>query len=115
MAILSKLVLATAGTLPHDTSQIKKWIEVNGGTYTSTATKHTTHLIASKEAYKKPHPAVQRASDLGIRIVSFDWFDDSLQARRKLSEKKYTWESLRKEKRKRKEVKRLGELSDGKK
>ncbi|KAH9866255.1 hypothetical protein J1614_008821 [Plenodomus biglobosus] len=115
MPALSKLVVATAGTLPHDTSRIKKWIEANGGTYTTTPNKHTTHLVASKDAYKKPHPAVQRASELGIWIVSFDWLDDSLQAGRKLSAKKYTWDALRKEKRKRKQVKRVGEVMDGKK
>ncbi|KAI8943230.1 hypothetical protein NX059_001252 [Plenodomus lindquistii] len=113
MAPLSKLTIATAGTLPHSPSDIKKWIEANGGTYTPTPTRHTTHLLASKEAYKKPHPAVQRASDLGIWIVSFDWFDDSLQARRKLSEKKYTWDAIRREKAKRRMVKKVGEKSDG--
>ncbi|CAN9206519.1 unnamed protein product [Alternaria alternata] len=115
MGILDKLTIALVGTLPHDAKQMRSWIERNGGKYSAKITKSVTHLIASKEAYKQPADAVQQATDLGIHVVSYDWFDDSLQGRRKLSAKKYTWTVLTKERRKKKELKRLGTLSDGSK
>ena len=115
MGILDKLTIALVGTLPHDAKQMRSWIERNGGKYSAKITKSVTHLIASKEAYKQPADAVQQATDLGIHIVSYDWFDDSLQGRRKLSAKKYTWAVLTKERRQKKELKRLGTLADGSK
>ena len=115
MGILDKLTIALVGTLPHDAKQMRSWIERNGGKYSAKITKSVTHLIASKEAYKQPTDAVQQATDLGIHIVSYDWFDDSLQGRRKLSAKKYTWAVLTKERRQKKELKRLGTLADGSK
>lgn len=115
MGILSKLVIATVGTLPHDPARIKQWIEANGGLYSKGVRKGVTHLIASEEAYRTPSASVQQATDLGIWVVSFDWFDDSLQTRRKLGEKKYTWKALRKDSEKRKKLKRLGARADGKK
>ncbi|KAJ4376217.1 hypothetical protein N0V83_001500 [Neocucurbitaria cava] len=119
MGTLSKLTIAIAGTLPKEPSQIKKWVEANGGKWSPTITKKVTHLIASKEAWKNAGKnatgVVHQASDMGIWIVSYDWFEDSLQSKRKFSEKKYTFEQLKKEGHKRKQLKRLGAVVDGKK
>ncbi|KAI4952597.1 hypothetical protein J4E91_003069 [Alternaria rosae] len=115
MGVLDKLTIAVVGTHPHDAKQIKVWIERNGGKFSAKINKSVTHLIASKEAYKKPADAVQQATDLNIHVVSYDWFDDSLQARKKLGIRKYTWEVLMKERRKKKELKRLGTQTDGSK
>jgi len=115
MGVLDKLTIAVVGTHPHDAKQIKAWIERNGGKYSAKINKSVTHLIASKEAYKKPADAVQQATDLNIHVVSYDWFDDSLQAKKKLGTRKYTWEVLMKERRKKKELKRIGTLADGSK
>jgi hypothetical protein len=115
MGVLDKLTVAVVGNHPHDAKQIKAWIERNGGKYSAKVNKSVTHLIASKEAYNQPADAVQQATDLDIHIVSYDWFDDSLQAKRRLSTKKYTWAVLMKERRKGKQLKRLGTLSDGSK
>ncbi|KAI4608151.1 hypothetical protein J4E83_009334 [Alternaria metachromatica] len=115
MGVLDKLTIAVVGTHPHDAKQIKAWIERNGGKYSAKISKSVTHLIASKEAYKKPADAVQQATDLNIHVVSYDWFDDSLQAKKKLGTRKYTWEVLMKERRKKKELKRIGTLADGSK
>lgn len=115
MGVLDKLTIAVVGTHPHDAKQIKVWIERNGGKFSAKINKSVTHLIASKEAYKKPADAVQQATDLNIHVVSYDWFDDSLQARKKLGTRKYTWEVLIKERRKKKELKRLGTQTDGSK
>lgn len=50
---------------------------------------------------------------MGIWVVSYDWLEDSLMSKRKLAERKYTWEVIRKERRKRKEYKKLGVRADG--
>ena len=115
MGILSRLTIAIIGTLPYEPFQIKKWVEANGGKWSPTVKRGVTHLISSKEEWKKASGAIHQASDLGTWIVSYDWFEDSLQGKRKLSEKKYTWEFLRKDRRKRKELKRMGAIVDGKK
>ncbi|KAG9194208.1 hypothetical protein G6011_04243 [Alternaria panax] len=115
MGVLDKLTIAVVGTHPHDAKQMRTWIERNGGRYSAKITKSVTHLIASKEAYEQLAHAVQQATDLGIYVVSYDWFDDSLQGKKKLSAKKYTWEVLVKERRKKKQLKRLGTPADGSK
>lgn len=115
MAILSKLVIAITGSLPHESSQIKRWVELNGGKWSTGVKKGVTHLIASKDAYQKPTDVVQQAHAKGTCIVSYDWLEDSLQRGRKLSEKNYKWEFLMKQRRKQKELKRLGAMADRKK
>ncbi|KAF7573432.1 BRCT multi-domain protein [Pyrenophora tritici-repentis] len=115
MGVLDNLTIAVTGTHPHDAKQIRSWIDKNNGRYSVVVNKNVTHLIASKEAYKARNDAVRQATDLGIDVVSYDWFDDSLQARRKLSTRRYKWEVLTKERRTRKELKRLGKAADGKK
>lgn len=113
MGILSHLTISATGTLAHDPTQLKKWTEANGGKWVPRVQKGVTHLIASKDAWKKRVDAVQQAIDVGACVVSYDWLEDSLQRKRKLAEKKYTWEHLRQEGRKRKELKRMGKILDG--
>jgi hypothetical protein len=115
MGVLSKLVIAVTGTLPADTAAIKKWVEANGGKWSARVDKRVTHLIASKEAWKKVTDPVQQASDLRIHIVSYDWLEDSLQGKRKLSEKKYTWEAIREDRKRKRQLKKFGTVADGKK
>lgn len=115
MGALTNLVIAVTGTLPADTSQLKKWIEANGGRYSPHVHKGITHLITGKDAWKNATDPVQAATKAGAFIVSYDWLEDSLQKRRKLAERKYTWEYLWQERKKRKQMKRLGTLADTKK
>ncbi|KAF2126904.1 hypothetical protein P153DRAFT_345610 [Dothidotthia symphoricarpi CBS 119687] len=115
MGILSRLTITAIGTLAQDPTQLKKWTEANGGKWVPRMQKGVTHLIASKDAWKKRVDAVQQAADVGAWVVSYDWLEDSLQKRRKLAEKKYTWEFSRKEGKKRKELKRMGGILDAKK
>jgi hypothetical protein len=115
MGILSKLVVAATGTLPADTASIKKWVEANGGKWSARVDKRVTHLVASKEAWKKVTDPVLQASELGIHIVSYDWLEDSLQGKRKLAEKKYTWDSIKKDRKRTRELKKLGAMVDSKK
>ncbi|KAL6711485.1 hypothetical protein ACN47E_004419 [Coniothyrium glycines] len=112
MAVLSKIVLSAVGSLPSDNHQIKRWVEANGGTWSTSVKQGVTHLLSSEAAYKN-NRAIQVAKDLEIWILTYDWFEDSLHKGRKLSEKKYTWESIKLEKKKRKQLKRMGEVADG--
>jgi hypothetical protein len=114
MAVLSNLVIAIAGALPAEPANIKKWVEANGGRWSAQVNERVTHLVTSKDAWKKVTDQVYRATELGIQIVSYDWFEDSLQRKRKLSEKKYTWDTIDKDRKRKRELKKLGASADGK-
>ncbi|KAF1349363.1 hypothetical protein EJ07DRAFT_62218, partial [Lizonia empirigonia] len=115
MGALTNLLIAVTGTFPADTSQLKKWIEANDGRYSPHVHKGVTHLITGKDAWKNATDPVQAAAKVGAFIVSYDWLEDSLQKRRKLAESKYTWEYLWQERKRRKQMKKLGTLADTKK
>ncbi|KAI9843227.1 MAG: hypothetical protein M1838_002723 [Thelocarpon superellum] len=87
---------------PRSHENMRRWIENNGGTFTDTVDKHTTHLISSWEAYKSKAPAVRKAVKLGgsLRIVSFDWLEDSLLRGACKRERQYLLSTLEKDKRK---------------
>lgn len=61
MAILKGLVIASIGDIKDSSGksisseQLKKWIVNNKGRWTPEVSKDTTHLICSKDAYKKDH------------------------------------------------------------
>ena len=103
--------------------KIKQWIELNGGRYTVNVDRQTTHLVCSKERYKKPNPLgrvlhlqhhlgpvyscvikislmhnsydaniwkVKRAKAAAhVKIVTYDWLEDSLLAKRRKADKNY--------------------------
>ncbi|EUC51183.1 hypothetical protein COCMIDRAFT_31742 [Bipolaris oryzae ATCC 44560] len=117
MGILKNLVIATTGTHTYPPKQIQGWIERNGGRYSPTVHEGVTHLLASEEAYKSKQrtEAVRQALSLCIQILSYDWLDDSLNARRKLPVKSYAREVLSDKRRMAKKLKRLGAEADGKK
>ncbi|KAJ4305563.1 hypothetical protein N0V90_001094 [Kalmusia sp. IMI 367209] len=117
MAPLKNLVISAAGDVGprKGTDQLKKWVENNGGRWTPRVGEGVTHLICSKDTYKKNSGPVQQAKKLGAFIVSFDWLEDSLQRRRRLAERKYTWEVQRTQRRNAKQMKRLGPQADAKK
>ena len=71
MGVLNGLTIAVAGTLDYDNTQIKKWVEANGGRYSPSVSKHITHLITSKEAWKN---AVLREAVAEMKYVQLcDW------------------------------------------
>ncbi|EUC33227.1 hypothetical protein COCCADRAFT_5164 [Bipolaris zeicola 26-R-13] len=117
MGILKNLVIATTGTHVYPLKQIQGWIERNGGRYSPTVHQGVTHLLASEEAYKSKQrtEAVSQALSLGIHILSYDWLDDSLNARKKLPVKSYAREVLSDKRRVAKKLKRLGAEADSKK
>ncbi|KAF2023744.1 hypothetical protein EK21DRAFT_80161 [Setomelanomma holmii] len=115
MGVLSKCVVAVTGTLPAGPINIKKWVDAHGGKWAARVNRNVTHLIASRDAWKKVTDPVMKAAELNIYIVSYDWLEDSLQIKRRLSEKKYTWESIKSDKKRKRQLKKLGTMADGKK
>ena len=61
MVVLKDLIIAVTGTLEHDATQIKKWVEANGGRYSPNVRRGVTHLITGKDAWKQSSDAVQAA------------------------------------------------------
>jgi hypothetical protein len=53
MAILSKLIISCSGDVGQKPEQLKKWVENNGGRWVPKPTKGITHLICSKEHWKR--------------------------------------------------------------
>lgn len=115
MGVLNGLTIAVAGTLDYDNTQIKKWVEANGGRYSPSVSKHITHLITSKEAWKNASDEVQKAVKHQAWVLTYDWLEDSLLKKRKLAETKYSWEDKEQERKRNKEMKKLGFLADTKK
>ncbi|KAK5172453.1 hypothetical protein LTR04_003951 [Oleoguttula sp. CCFEE 6159] len=74
---------------------IKRWIELNGGTYTTSITSDTSHLICSKAHWGKQVAAVKKAlCHNDIKIVSYDWLEDTLHSRSHKRETAYLWKVL---------------------
>ncbi|KAF2451913.1 hypothetical protein P171DRAFT_438566 [Karstenula rhodostoma CBS 690.94] len=121
MAILKGLVIASVGDIKDHSGksisneQLKKWVVNNKGRWASEVGKGTTHLISSKDAYKKDAKAVQKAKGLRIFVVSYDWLEDSLHKGRKVAERKYTWGEVRAQRKKQKLMTRLGPPADSQK
>jgi hypothetical protein len=69
---------------------IKRWVEHQGGKFSSKVEMGVTHLICSKDHYKREVQAVQKAKQLkGCRLVTYDWFDDCLLKKKRLHLKHY--------------------------
>lgn len=79
---------------------LKTWIESNGGIFAMKLTKNVTHLVCAKMCWKTPSPkgtageswlsygqtkqshAVKQALALRtVRIVCYDWLEDSILER----------------------------------
>lgn len=115
MPCLKNLRITSTGDVGHHPTQLRKWVEANGGRWLPSVIKSLTHLICSKDAWKRGNEAVTAAQDLDhVFIVSYDWLEDSLIKKKKLSEKKYLWEKVAKETRKRKKMRRVADLCDRK-
>ncbi|KAL9088588.1 MAG: hypothetical protein Q9165_006108 [Trypethelium subeluteriae] len=92
---LKNLVVAATGNFgsdkPHD--KIKQWVEYSGGTFSAVVDAQTTHLVASKDHWKKRVTMVRKAIHKGdrIKIVNFDWLEDTTRGGRKKAEADYSW------------------------
>ncbi|KAI9694623.1 MAG: hypothetical protein M1822_000239 [Bathelium mastoideum] len=96
--IFRNLTVATTGDLgpSNPPEKVRGWVEHNGGTFTSTVDEHTTHLIASKDHWKRKSSMVRKAmnSENRIEIVDIAWLIESLDSIKGLKKKResdYSW------------------------
>ena len=107
----AKVVLCSTNDFPqHKNDKIKRWVENNGGTFTTEMTPKVTHLIASTKAWKRyhplglshlvlyqcqlTHPVVKVARHMKtVEVVKFEWLEESLltKSRRPLKTEDYMW------------------------
>ncbi|GAB7365582.1 hypothetical protein MBLNU230_g6653t1 [Neophaeotheca triangularis] len=78
---------------------ILKWVTRQHGHLLPKFTEETTHLVASREAWKAKKGNVRAALEAKkhgqkVMIVSYDWLDDSLKGSSKKKEGPYLWETL---------------------
>ncbi|CAD6575326.1 MAG: hypothetical protein ASARMPREDX12_001535 [Alectoria sarmentosa] len=81
---LKGFIIAITGDFGERRSfeQMRHWTQVNGGTFAHDISSEVTHLVCSKERFKKNVIMVQKARRLRtVKIVSYDWFEDSLLKR----------------------------------
>jgi hypothetical protein len=79
-------------------SKLNGWISNLGGNTSTSVTTSTTHLVATEKAWRRKDAAVKNALRLNkegeadIKIVSFDWLEDSVNNKTKKREGPYLWE-----------------------
>lgn len=99
--ILLKCWITPVGTYKSWTAnQLGNWIGNNGGHLQSKITDDTTHLVVHDKAWKSQAILVKQALALNkeegrdIKIVSYDWLEDSFNNKSKKREGPYLWEKL---------------------
>ncbi|MCJ1425716.1 hypothetical protein MMC29_003616, partial [Sticta canariensis] len=78
---LKRFTIAVTGDFGPQRSheKIRQWVEANGGTFASNITPKVTHLICSRQHFKRSVTMVREARTIdGLSIVTFDWLEDSL-------------------------------------
>jgi hypothetical protein len=114
---LKQFVIAKSGDFGKDRPEnaIKRWIESNGGNYVGgRISPEVTHLICSMDHWRKRSTTGMQPSFLQytlllklvvvvsalrfsmIKIVTYDWLEDCLQARRRKREGPYLLEKVAK-------------------
>ncbi|EFR01403.1 BRCT domain-containing protein [Nannizzia gypsea CBS 118893] len=93
------ITLSVTGEFGLIADKFKQWVEANGGNFSREVNSEVTHLLSTKEAFKKNNNAVRAAKRIkGLKIVSSDWLEDSLlsKSRRPKREGPYLWSQLTK-------------------
>lgn len=107
---LKKFTIAISGNFGEQRSveQMKRWIHANGGTFAADISPEVTHLVCSKEHFKKGVAMgmaycicmegvliqfsllVRKARKIrAIKIISWDWLEDTLMKGRPVQEFEY--------------------------
>ncbi|KAL8995715.1 MAG: hypothetical protein Q9169_004609 [Polycauliona sp. 2 TL-2023] len=87
---------------------LQQWIERRGGFWSKNITHLTTHLICSKDAFKRNVGIVRMARYKNVPIVSYDWFEDSNRTGiLQYAQGEYLVENAIKNAKKRKKIRRL--------
>ncbi|KAJ5676952.1 uncharacterized protein N7477_002585 [Penicillium maclennaniae] len=84
----------------ENSDKVSGWMKANGGKYHRSFNSQVTHLIVSEEVYLRNGEEIEKAkrSDK-VKIVSFDWLEDSLLSRSKRPkpEQPFLWSTLLRE------------------
>ena len=98
---LLKCKIAVAGQYrEYGYGKVSGWINNLGGSASASVNKDTTHVVATEKAWKRKDAAVAQAIKLNeqgeadIKIVSFDWLEDSVNNKTKKREGPYLWTKL---------------------
>jgi hypothetical protein len=94
--------IAIAGFSHGEKDNARKWVGNMGGKTVSSIDRNTTHVIASKSAWKSGHKIIDQAAKENetrnfraeINIVTMSWIEDSSVARTKKAEGPYLWEKM---------------------
>ncbi|KAF6231217.1 hypothetical protein HO173_010549 [Letharia columbiana] len=89
---LKRFTIAITGYFGEQRSseQMRKWIHNNGGIFAYNVSPKITHLVCSKEDFKKNVAMVQKARQLRtVKIVSWDWLEDTLMKEHPMKESEY--------------------------
>ncbi|KAM5437298.1 hypothetical protein McanMca71_001091 [Microsporum canis] len=93
------VTLSVIGEFGPKADKFKQWVEANGGKFSKEVNDQVTHLLSTKEAFKRANTVVRAAKRIkGLKIVSSDWLEDSLlsKSRRPKREGPYLWSHLTK-------------------
>ncbi|KAF2432708.1 hypothetical protein EJ08DRAFT_695107 [Tothia fuscella] len=113
-SLLKKDAIAIIGDFGQSRSaeNMKRWIEANGGRYATKIEEGVTHLICTKEAWAKHTASVEKAKKIkGLKIVTYDWLEDSLNAKSHRREKEYLLTTVEKADKKLKQERKKKERS----
>ncbi|KAI2622973.1 PARP-domain-containing protein [Hypomontagnella submonticulosa] len=87
--------IALTGTFTGHTHAaiVQDFLTPLGATLAKSVTATTTHLVATEADYNKPSVKVKAAQSHDIPIVSFQWLEDSLTQKTRITEDSYTLDS----------------------
>ncbi|MCJ1233487.1 hypothetical protein MMC14_001445 [Varicellaria rhodocarpa] len=105
MNVLRSCVIAVTGDFGKERSidRIKLWIEFFGGVFSPRIDARVTHLVCSRADYKQRVTMVRRAQRArNIKIVTYDWLEESSCMRIKRNESPYLVEHVIQERAERK-------------
>ena len=98
---LLKCHIAVAGQYrEYPYGKVSNWISNLGGSASMSVNSNTTHVVATEKAWKRKDAAVANALKLieqgeaDIKIVSFDWLEDSVNNKTRKREGPYLWTKL---------------------
>ncbi|KAI0486846.1 hypothetical protein F4859DRAFT_510631 [Xylaria cf. heliscus] len=93
--------------------KVKQWVHYWGGTFSSKVDGEVTHLLCTKENFKKKiHDVRVALKDESIKVVMRDWLEDSINKKMRLKTLPYQLdEEARKEEAKRRKIQKMEQYS----
>ena len=97
---LAKCTIVPVGSNSNwKTADVDRWISNAGGKMENKLSKETTHLVVDGKTRKKDPSILQKAIEMknkgyDIKIVSYDWLEDSLNNKSKKQAGPYLWSKL---------------------